>query len=59
MAEYRFDSSKGEQPPVLYPGDPPVDQSAEVARLQAELDAANAKLAAGRTEAQQTVDALA
>jgi hypothetical protein len=66
MARYYFDSSKGETAPEIIDGNPPVDQSALVAQLQAEnaalvqqVAALNAKLAVGRTEAQQTVDALA
>jgi hypothetical protein len=66
MARYYYDSSKGETAPEIVDGNPPVDQSALVAQLQAEnaalvqqVAALNAKLAVGRTEAQQTVDALA
>jgi hypothetical protein len=66
MARYYYDSSKGETAPEIIDGNPPIDQSALVAQLQAEnaalvqqVAALNAKLAVGRTEAQQTVDALA
>jgi hypothetical protein len=66
MARYYFDSSKGETAPEIIDGNPPVDQSALVAQLQAEnaalvqqVAALNAKLAVGRVEAQQVVDALA
>jgi hypothetical protein len=66
MARYYFDSSKGETAPEIIDGNPPVDQSALVAQLQAEnasllsqLATLNAKLAVGRVEAQQVVDALA
>lgn len=40
------------------PGQPPVDQSALVAQLQAENAALVAKINAAKVEAQQTVDAL-
>ncbi len=51
---------------VVVDGDPPVDQTAEVAALTAQVDALtaevatlNGKLSAGRVAAQATVDALA
>lgn len=40
-------------------GQPPVDQSALVAQLQAQVAALEAKISAAAIEAQQTVDALA
>lgn len=40
-------------------GDPPIDQTADLAALRAENDALRAKLAAARSAAQSTLDALA
>ena len=37
MAEYRYDSSKGEVAPTVIDGPPPVDQSALVASLTIQL----------------------
>lgn len=37
MAEYRYSSALGEVPPTMVDGPPPVDQTALVASLQAQV----------------------